>query len=81
MARRIIIEGENLGTAPPSAPEKTGGVIRQMDLQDWLLIGGVVFLEGAAWIIWHPAALILAGCFCFGFAWLIEIANNGNRKS
>jgi len=43
-----------------------------VDLQDVLLVAGVVFEEIAAVCIWWPAALILAGVFCLFFAYQIE---------
>jgi hypothetical protein len=46
--------------------------IGKLDLQDWLIISGVFSGEGAAAVIWWPAALILACLFSFGFAYLIE---------
>lgn len=58
-------------TAPP---EQGGGIppISSWDLQDWLLVVGILCLEGAAGVIWWPSALILAGLFCLSFAFLIE---------
>jgi chromate transport protein ChrA len=47
-----------------------------LDLQDWLLMAGVAFFEGAAFVIWRPAVLILAGLFCFLFVFLIERSRN-----
>jgi hypothetical protein len=62
----IIIEEQ--GRPQPAPPR----VESRMDLQDYLLIAGVVFAEAAALVIWWPAALILAAMLCFGFALLIE---------
>ncbi len=46
----------------------------EFDAQDALLIAGFVSLEtGVAFVYW-PAAFILAGLLCFGFAYLIERA-------
>lgn len=66
--RRIIIEevGRPLPPPPPPAPSP-------YDLQDGLVLAGIVFGEIAAIVIWWPAALILACLFSFGFAWLIEL--------
>jgi len=52
---------------------------RSLDLQDWLLMGGVGFLEASALVIWWPSALILAGLFCFSFVLLIE-RNRGAKE-
>lgn len=60
---------------------------REMDLQDGLLVCGVVFLEWGTWLIWKPAAFLLAGVLCLSFAWLIERDRarkrhgNGNPES
>jgi hypothetical protein len=69
MGRRIIIDED--------APAQTGSVPapaepKNLDLQDWLLIGGICFSEGAAVVIWWPASLVLASVWCLLFAWLIE---------
>lgn len=63
---RIVIE-EQGRPQPRSVPVPSG-----IDLQDYLLIGGIVTGEGACAVIWWPSALILACMFCFTFAWLIE---------
>lgn len=42
------------------------------DLQDGLLVCGFCCLEGGVAAIYWPAALILAGLLCFGFAYSIE---------
>ena len=56
--------------------------VKQFDLQDALLLAGIVFWEIAAAVIWWPSALVLAGAFCLGFAILIEKTKaNGNPKS
>ena len=60
---------------------------RELDLQDGLLVFGVIFLEWGTWLIWKPAALLLAGVLCLFFAWLIERDRarkrhgNGNPES
>ena len=52
-----------------------------IDLLDVLLLLGIAFLESAAWFIWRPSALLLAGLLCFGFAYLIERSKkNGNPQ-
>lgn len=74
--RRIIIE--DAASAPEAAP---GPEVKApaVDLQDCLLIAGVVFFEAAALVIWWPSALILAGIFCFVFVALIQ-RTNGTPK-
>jgi hypothetical protein len=71
MARRVFIEDE---TNPELRGQRAAATDDRprVDLQDFLLIGGIGFLEVSAWVIWWPSALILAGLFCFGFAYLIE---------
>lgn len=73
--RRIVIEDAGL-PAEPEAPAAD----RSVDLQDILLASGILFLEAAASVIWWPAALILAGLFCLGFAFLIE-RDRAKRKN
>jgi len=63
--RRIVIEEQGRSLPPPAPRQK-------WDLQDALLILGVLLLEAAAAAIWWPAALILGGLLSLGFAWLIE---------
>lgn len=46
--------------------------MKNVDLQDCLVAIGIVAGETAAYLIWLPAALILAMLFAFGFAFLIE---------
>jgi hypothetical protein len=53
---------------------------RCLDLQDILIVAGIVCAEAAAAVIWWPAALILAALFCFGFAYLIEVARAKEKK-
>lgn len=65
-----------------SRSPKAGGQ-RRLDLQDCLLISGILQLEGAAVVIWWPSALVLGGLFCLAFAFLIEIGRtkkNGNPE-
>lgn len=79
MSRRIVIE--DALTKPAGVLEKGEG--RRFDLQDTLLLAGIVFAELAAWVIWWPSSLLLAAVFCFGFAYLIERAKkrtNGNPQ-
>jgi hypothetical protein len=63
---RIVIEEQGRPVPQPRP------VPSAVDLQDYLLMGGIVTGEGACIAIWWPAALILAALFCFTFAWLIE---------
>lgn len=67
---RPAIRIEELGKASPVA--STGERRSGFDLQDALLINGVLCGEIAAAIIWWPAAFILASLFSLGFAYLIE---------
>lgn len=62
---RLVIEEQG---APAPEKEPAPG----FDLQDALLLVGILLLEIAALVIWWPAALILGGSFALGFAWLIE---------
>lgn len=73
--RRIIIEDAGGGPDTPPAAADNGAVF---DLQDTLLLGGLVFSELGAAVIWWPAALLLAAIYCFGFAWMIERAKSKN---
>lgn len=68
--RRIVIEehGSPAAPAPKASP--------RFDLQDALLILGVILLEIAAAVIWWPASLILGGILSLGFALLIERSKN-----
>lgn len=47
--------------------------MKRIDLQDCLIVAGIVSGEAAAIAIWWPAALILACLFSFGFAFLIAL--------
>lgn len=67
--RKIIIEEVGKPTAPPE-PKPS-----RYDLQDYLVMTGIVSGEVAAVVIWWPAAFILASLFSFGFAYLIERSN------
>ena len=73
--RRIIIE-ENGKPVPVKKPEKPS----EVDLQDRLLVAGILLGEVAALVIWWPSALILGCLFCFGFAYLIEQAKAKEAK-
>ena len=44
----------------------------RFDFQDWLLLLGFLSLESGVALIYPPAALILGGLLCFGFAFLIQ---------
>ena len=70
---RIVIEEQGRPAPPVKAPES-------WDLQDGLLIAGIVFAEAAALVIWWPSALILAALFCFGFAYLLAHGSKAKRK-
>lgn len=74
--RRIVIEEHGSQSAPAPKPSDP-----RFDLQDALLLGGVLLLETAAFVIWWPAALILGGLFSLGFALLIEKAKRLNGTS
>lgn len=75
--RRIVIEDATSQPERVPAPKPA-----RLDVQDGLLIMGIGCWEAAAIVIWWPAALILAGLFCLGFAFLIERATkNGTAKS
>lgn len=50
-----------------------------IDLQDCLLLAGIISGEAAAIVIWWPSSLILAALFAFGFAYLIEKAKKAKR--
>lgn len=67
MSSRTIIIDEVGKPLIPKAPKPSG-----FDLQDGLVIAGIVTGEAAALVIWWPAALILACLLSFGFAYLIE---------
>jgi hypothetical protein len=54
--------------------------LESWDLQDGLLIAGMVFAESGALVIWWPSALILAALFCFGFAYLLARGSKAKRK-
>lgn len=77
--RRIVIEDADTSgrvkLAP--APSPPGG----LDLQDWMMLCGLAFWEVAALVIWWPAALLLAGCFCLGFSVLIERSKAKTAKN
>jgi hypothetical protein len=49
----------------------------RLDLQDGLIVAGIVSGEVAAAVIWWPAALILLCVFCLLFAHLIEKSKQG----
>ena len=66
MNPRITIE--ELGKPPREAPRAESRV----DLQDTLVLSGILCGEAAAAVIWWPSALVLAALFCFAFAYLIE---------
>jgi len=70
----VIVE-ESLKQRKPVASESVS-----LDLQDYLVITGVMAGESAAVCIWWPAALILACLFSFGFAYMIEIAKAKEAK-
>lgn len=66
--RRIIVQTlrPGGGDAPPAS---------RLDLQDWLLVGFLVFtLTGVAFLNWK-VALILAGLLCGFFHYLIGVRN------
>jgi len=70
---QIVIEEQGRPALAVKAPES-------WDLQDGLLIGGILFGEAAAVVIWWPASLILASLFCFGFAYLLARGSKTKRK-
>lgn len=74
-SRTIIIEEVGKPIAAPKQPSP-----RRFDLQDALIAVGILTGETAALVIWWPAALILACLFCFGFAYMIEIARAKEQK-
>jgi hypothetical protein len=69
----IVIEEQGRPAPAVQAPES-------WDLQDGLLIAGIVFAESGALVIWWPSALILAALFCFGFAYLLARGSKAKRK-
>ena len=69
MPERIRIVEEGRPAAPPAPP-----VPSRVDLQDILIVTGILSGEAAAIVIWWPAALILLCLFSFGFAYLIQLA-------
>lgn len=75
MPRTITIREE----AGFSHPEEAGEP--HLDLQDGMVLVGIVCGEAAALVIWWPAALILASLLGFGFAYLIERVKAKERKS
>ncbi len=58
----------------PEAPDST------FDLQDALLIAGILFLEAGSYFIWKVLPLILGGSFCLTFLYLIERAKHPRPK-
>jgi len=70
---RIVIEEQGRPAPAVHAPDS-------WDLQDALLIAGIVFGEAAAAVIWWPASLILASLFCFGFAYLLARGSKAKRR-
>jgi hypothetical protein len=73
MSPRITITEEGRsGTMPSKKPP----VSPRIDLQDVLIVTGIISGEIAALVIWWPAALILLCCLSFAFAWLIQRANS-----
>lgn len=52
----------------------------KLDLQDYLLIAGVLSGEAACYLIWRPAALILCFVLCFTFAYLIEKSKPKDKR-
>lgn len=64
--RKVIIEevGKPRETAEAEIPAKIDS--------DWLIVAGVIFSETGMAIIWWPAALLLAGIFCFVFYFLLH---------
>lgn len=72
--RKIIIE--EVGKPPVAEIPQPNG----WDLQDGLICLGITCGEAAAWVIWWPAALILAAVFAFVFAYLIEISRSKAEK-
>ncbi|HXI92977.1 MAG TPA: hypothetical protein VNO24_23475 [Blastocatellia bacterium] len=70
MGRLIVIKED----APEKPPVLTSSESQSFDLQDGLLIAGILSLEAAAIVIWWPSALILAGLFALGFVFLMERA-------
>lgn len=57
---------------PSTRRSKFSVIVKGVDLQDCLILSGVVSGEAAAFIIWRPAALLLACALSFGFAFLIQ---------
>ena len=79
--RRIIIEELGKPALVSGGGAFAGGAnSSRFDLQDALLAGGIALGEVAAWVIWWPAALILGCLFCFGFAYMIEIAKSKEKR-
>lgn len=68
--RTIANEDATAGAAVTAAtPAK---VESSLDLQDWLLIGGIASSLAGCVVIWWPAALILASVYCFAGVYMIE---------
>lgn len=70
---RTEMEG-GAGTESSGAP---GCGQSKLDLQDWLLFGGVAFSEGFLAVVWWPSALALAAAWCIVFVILIERSKRG----
>jgi hypothetical protein len=74
--RRIVIEDATPGAAEPTAEPSCAE--RWLDLQDWLLIGGVASSLAAGAILWWPADLILIAVYCFAGVFMIEKSKRVN---
>ena len=71
------------GGPPPirAMPQASKPVkLERFDLQDGLLAVGFISLEIGTWMIYRPAAFILAGSLFFGCAFLIERAKTPHRN-
>jgi hypothetical protein len=55
--------------------------MKRFDLQDSLLLTGVLSLETGVAAIYWPAALILLGLLCLGGVLLIERARKAKEKN
>jgi hypothetical protein len=70
----IVVKRSAAANPKPEAPDST------FDLEDALLVAGILFLEAGSYFIWRVLPLILAGSFCLAFLYLIERAKHPRPK-
>jgi hypothetical protein len=77
VGRRVVIEdSDTAGRARLSESR----LPQRFDLQDTLLLAGVILAESFALVVWWPSALALGAFFCLGFAAMIERAKGADRE-